>query len=47
MISIYKGTKKNEEELTMNFVRDIIFEKMFGDVISLLDGHRKEEFMNT
>ena len=45
-ISIDKDLIKNEKELTIYFVRDIIVEKYFGDALSFTDGYGKEDFMN-
>ena len=42
--SIDNYMTNNGKELTMTFVRDIIFEKKFGDALSFMDGSVKEEF---
>ena len=47
MISLEKDLKKNENYLSMTFVRDkIVAKTVFGDVISFTNGHGKENLMN-
>ena len=39
--SIEKGLIKTEKELTMNFLRENLWENMFGDALSFPDGYGK------